>query len=264
MILKEMKKNFGYNVFPTFMAKLSATLICFPLVKDVFFQIKNSNLTPVSVKKYLNWSIRRAVIMKPHLKEKVKTGKALVIYSSNTGNTEKVAFAIGKALRKGGLKAIIKKVSDSLDEDYYEYDLVCIGTPCFHALPTPSIMKLLKKKFAQYRKTPSDVRVPSEPIPGKYALVFVTFSGPHVGVDEAYPAGKLLLQEFEHLGFDVKGEWYFVSEFHGWAEGSTVGKMGDIRGRPNGKDLALIEKKTVELVKSLDCVSTENRTWIRT
>ncbi len=93
--------------------------------------------------------------------------------------------------------------------------------------------------------------VPALKIPGKYALVFVTFSGPHVGIDEALPAGKYLVQEFEHLGFDVKGEWYIVGEFHGWKTGSTRGKMGDIRGRPNTEDLARIEKKAARLAKSL-------------
>jgi len=189
----------------------------------------------------------------------------LIIYYSRTGNTQKVAFAIERGLRKEGLEPTIKNVSEASDEDYYDHDLVCFGTPCLHALPPPPVMKLMHKNFARYRKSPSEVGMPAIPIPGKYALVFVTFSGPHVGVNEALPAGKLLVQEFEHLGFEVKGEWYIVGEFHGWKEGSTKGKMGDIRGRPNAEDLARIEEKAIKLARSMKgSMSNGKDVWIRT
>ena len=85
----------------------------------------------------------------------------------------------------------------------------------------------------------------------KNALVYVTYSGPHCGINEALPTGKYLRQFFEHLGFEVKGEWYEVGEFHGWEEGSTLGIFGDIRGRPNKKDLDFVEMKTIQIAKSL-------------
>jgi hypothetical protein len=46
----------------------------------------------------------------------------------------------------------------------------------------------------------------------------------------------------EHLGFTVIDEWYILSEFHGWTEGSTKGKMGDIMGKPNEEDLSKIKE----------------------
>ncbi|PVX23549.1 MAG: hypothetical protein CW691_10340 [Candidatus Bathyarchaeum sp.] len=262
-MLKKLMRKLGYSSLPLILAQSSAIMLSFPVLRDTFLHVKNSSNTPKNLRKYMDWSTRRAAIMRPKIKEVLKTGKALIVYHSNTGNTEKVAFAIAKGLRKAGLEPNLKKASEALDEDYYKYDLVCIGTPCLHALPPPQIMKLVKKKFAGYRKTPSEVRVPSVTIPGKYALVFVTFSGPHVGVNEAYPAGKLLVQEFQHLGFDVKGEWYLVGEFHGWKEGSTIGKLGDIRGRPNEKDVALIEEKAVQLVNSINQSSDGNDVWVR-
>jgi hypothetical protein len=59
--------------------------------------------------------------------------------------------------------------------------------------------------------------------PGKNALVFVTYSGPHTGIDEAPPVGKDIRQYFEHRGFNVIDEWYILSEYHGsravpWAD----------------------------------------------
>lgn len=231
--------------------RLFSLTLRFPLSRSPYLFALNWHLSPKKLKDPLEWGVRRAVTFHPSLSKNFRTGKALIIYYSRTGNTEKVARAIERGLRKGGLEPTIKKVSEALGEDYYDYDLVCFGTPVMHALPPPPVMKLIHKKFGEYRELPSEVRVPAHPIPGKYALVFVTFSGPHVGVAEALPAGKLLVQEFLHLGFDVKGEWYVVGEFHGEKVLSIRGFPGDTRGRPNAEDLARIEEKTIKLVKSL-------------
>jgi hypothetical protein len=87
-------------------------------------------------------------------------------------------------------------------------------------------------------------------VKGKNALVFITYSGPHTGVEEATPAGKTIRQYFEHFGFNVVAEWYVVSEFHGREDMSTLGRLGDIRGKPTIEDLAKIRKKTEQLGKA--------------
>jgi hypothetical protein len=58
-------------------------------------------------------------------------------------------------------------------------------------------------------------------------------------------------QFFEHLGFEVAAKWYIVGEFHGREELSTQGRLGDIRGRPNTKDLAEVENNVLALIKSI-------------
>jgi hypothetical protein len=58
-------------------------------------------------------------------------------------------------------------------------------------------------------------------------------------------------QMFEHIGFKVAGEWHIVGEFHKSEDLSTKGRLGDIRGRPNEKDLSEIEEKVSSLIKSL-------------
>lgn len=175
---------------------------------------------------------------------------ALIIYWSATGNTEKVALAIKKGLEKAGMKVTIKKVTQAADEELYDYDLVCLGSPVLHSLPPPPVFKYLNKKGRKYRLE-DEVVVSSPRILNKNALVFCTYSGPHSGVNEALPVGKYLRQFFEHLGFDIKGEWYEVGEFHGWEEGSTKGIMGDIRGRPNEEDLAKVELNAIQLARLL-------------
>jgi hypothetical protein len=86
-------------------------------------------------------------------------------------------------------------------------------------------------------------------VPGKNTLIFVTYSGPHTGLAEATPVGKDIGQYFEHLGFSILDEWYVLSEFHGSLEHSTLGRMGDIRGKPTAKELAVIEDDAKRLGK---------------
>jgi multimeric flavodoxin WrbA len=234
--------------------RLVSVVLRFPFFRAPYVSAMNSRSSPKKLRDLLGWGVRRAVTVHPPLSRAFTSGKALIIYYSTTGNTEKVALAVQQGVRKAGLEPIIKKVSESFGEELYGYDLVCIGTPVIHGLPPHPVMKFMLEKGSEYRRR-NDIRIDQQPIPGKNALVFVTFSGPHIGVVEAIPAGKYLQQSLAHMGFDVKGEWYVVGEFHGWKDGSTKGRLGDIRGRPNAQDLVRIEEKTIELVKSLNDVS---------
>jgi flavodoxin len=174
--------------------------------------------------------------------------KALVVYWSKTGNTEKVALAIKEGLEAAGVEVDVKKPKEAADVDYFDYDLVCIGSPSYQFHPVEPITDFLKSKLTSYRKQ-GRVKVAAPKVPGKNALIFCTYSGPHTGIDEATPAGKYMRQFFEHLGFTVIAEWYVLSEFHGSLENSTHGRMGDIRGKPTGKELLKIKEDTERLAK---------------
>jgi hypothetical protein len=108
--------------------------------------------------------------------------------------------------------------------------------------------KYLKTKFAKYRAE-GKIKPSAPKIPGKNALIFVTYSGPHTGMDEATPAGKYIAQFFEHLGFNVIAEWYVLSEFHGNLENSTLGRMGDIRGKPTDAELQKLKEDAAQLAR---------------
>jgi len=166
---------------------------------------------------------------------------ALIVYWSNTGNTEKVALAIKEGLEAANVKVTMKKPAEAADLDYFDYDLVCIGSPSLQWHPAKPLDDFLKTKLTKYRQQ-SKIKPTAPKISGKYALIFCTYSGPHTGIDEATPAGKYMRQFFEHIGFNVIAEWYVLSEFHGNLENSTKGRMGDIRGKPTEQDLAKIRK----------------------
>ena len=182
--------------------------------------------------------------------------KALVIYLSITGNTEKVANSIFDGLIESGFETSLMKVKEADNVDFYDYDLVCFGAPSYNwHIPKPAD-DYLKAMFIRYKK--DGWIIPCAPkLPGKNCLVFCTYSGPHTGLKEAVPAGKYIGQFFEHFGFTVVDEWYILSEFVGSEELNTKGRMGDIRGLPSEQDLARLKLSAFNLFSHFypSCVS---------
>jgi len=226
-----------------------------PATREVFRATTRTPLLPASAKHRLKRAARNTIIEHPGLAKGFRTGRALILYHTTTGNTEKVARAIEKAVRETGMEPTTRKITRAQKEDLYDYDLVCLGTPVIHSLPTAPINRYIQKKGEEYRRR-KEVRLPAHQVPGKEAIVFVTYSGPHIGVGEALPAGKYLRQFLEHLGFKVLDEQYVVGEFHTWRKASVNGYLGDIRGRPSQEDLAQVEqrtKKTLQHQAKTDC-----------
>jgi hypothetical protein len=179
-----------------------------------------------------------------------KKMKAAILYWSKSGNTEKVALAVKEGLETAGAQVDCLKTAEAADVDYFAYDLVCIGFPSYQWHVPEPVDAFLKKKHARYR---DEGRIkPSCPtVPGKYALIFCTYSGPHTGLNEAVPAGKYAGQFFEHLGFTILDEWYILGEFHGKEDNSTQGRMGDVRGLPSADDLKRIRQAAANLLKRI-------------
>jgi flavodoxin len=176
--------------------------------------------------------------------------KTLIIYWTATGNTEKVATAIRHALESEGIEPVFKKVAEAAGEELYQYDLVFLGSPSYQFQPPQPVIKFVREKMRLHVEQ-GDIKPGAPKVPGKTAVVFCTYSGPHTGVREATPVGEYLGQFFEHLGFEVAAKWYIVGEFHGQEDLSTLGRLGDIRGRPNQKDLAGVRADVSKLIKSI-------------
>ena len=98
--------------------------------------------------------------------------KAVILYCSFTGNTEKAAKAIDAGLKEGGMETTLMKFQDAEGVDYFDYDLVCVGAPSYNwSVPQPA-NEFLKKKFAYYKSIGKIV--PNSPRVGKEALMRVT------------------------------------------------------------------------------------------
>ena len=146
--------------------------------------------------------------------------KALVLYDSIGGNTEKVAERILAVLRERDLKGDLIKVSSDMNLDLLEYDLVFIGSPVQAWLPTETMMRLLKKILRNYHD--AGEIPPCTPLrPGKFGVCFATYAGPHTGVGEAMPTTKWVRAFLEHLGYLVLDEWHVLGEFRNREDLST-------------------------------------------
>ncbi len=176
--------------------------------------------------------------------------KSLILYWSAGGNTKKVAETIETAILKNNdISVDVVPISEKIDIDFYDYDLVFLGAPSYQWIPPEPVQKFFKYTLDRYREGKRPVRIPKKP--GKYSVVFCTFAGVHTGFKEGYTAGKYMAQFLEHLGFYVLDEWYTVGKFQGWEEGSRYGKLGDISDRPNQNDLDSIYRDTLELLQGL-------------
>ncbi|MFW5856221.1 MAG: flavodoxin family protein [Bacillota bacterium] len=173
-----------------------------------------------------------------------------VIYWSKTGNTKKVAKAIKDGAETAGADVELLQVSEAGDIDYFDYDLICFGSPSYSWQPPEDVKDFLNNKQSEYKERGLP-KLGSPRVSGKNVLLFCTYSGPHTGKNEAIPVLKYIGQFFDHLGIEIVDEWYILSEYHASEEVSTRGRMGDIRGLPSPDDLKELKNKTEELIKDL-------------
>jgi len=173
--------------------------------------------------------------------------QALNISFSSSGNTGKVADTITNTLRALGVEVDAFQAKEAHDVDLLAYDLLFLGSGVYEWLPGKPLQNLLadlRKRYVQQ----GEIKPASPKRSGKKAVVYCTYGGAHTGVNEALPAVKYMAQIFDHLGIEVVGEWYIVGEYHGkLAEFSQTGRLGDIRGRPDERDL----NEVAELVRGM-------------
>lgn len=175
--------------------------------------------------------------------------KALTLYWSAGGNTEKVARALHETLTEVGADSEFREITPELTADYYDYDLILLGAPVYRFLPPEPVMEFLGKQ----QSTVADVRPACPEKPGHFGMVFCTYGGPHTGIREARPALLYMRQFLEHAGIPVVDEMAVVGQFHaeGRQEMNLAGRLGDIRGRPNESDLREVQEKLKGLMRRL-------------
>ena len=183
--------------------------------------------------------------------------KALVLYASATGNTEKVAMRFKQTFEINGWQCDLIKVDKNIVANpplkYEDYDFLCVGSYVWMSQPSKEILHVLRpglEDLSASEPNPEEVQNMSEEqdrqghkriIPGnRKGIVFVTYAGAHLGPKEAEPSLSLLDMEMEHLG-----PFRCVGRF------SCPGRMvkhptpyywhGDISKRPDERDLMKAE-----------------------
>jgi len=84
--------------------------------------------------------------------------KALVIYDSETGNTEKMAVAIGEGLRESGLDVGVKKVGDTSLKDLVDVDAIVLGSPTYFSTMTAKMKTLIDKSIDLWPDEPGKLK----------------------------------------------------------------------------------------------------------
>jgi len=137
--------------------------------------------------------------------------KALVIYDSVFGNTEKIAQAIGNVV--GAKKdVIVKRVIDVNEKDLEGLDLLVVGSPTRGFRPIESISKFLKSlpagSLQGLKAAAFDTRIPLGSIHSKIFRFIVKTGG---------YAAPLIAKELGRKGSTViaEPEGFFVEESEG-------------------------------------------------
>lgn len=176
----------------------------------------------------------------------------LNLYFTSTGNTEKVALQIEDTVRELGHNVkTVKVTSGDMDVDVLRFDFVFVGSGVYGQLPGKPMIELHRSLLRKYNAA-GEVRPASPRRPFANVVVYCTYGGMHTGINEAIPAVKFMGQLYDHLGYTIVGEWYVVGEYksEGSRDSSIIGRLGDIRGRPNTEDLKEVAEKVKGILKA--------------
>lgn len=78
--------------------------------------------------------------------------KVLIIYQSQTGNTEAMAKAIEAGIRKEGVEVSRKKIEDANVDDLLEPDGIIIGSPTYFAATTAEVKRFIDDSIKHFGK----------------------------------------------------------------------------------------------------------------
>lgn len=201
--------------------------------------------------------------------------RCLIVYSSYTGNTAKVAQRFKATFEAHRWTCDLVKARKTADDilrpkfTLSDYDFACVGSGIRSHLPYNEILNVLRGlrlgEDPRHALRMRDETIPyiDEPLPDNpppwsnpqlverhrrivlgpdspKAVVFVTYSGYEFGPKEAEPGLQLLELEVEHLGFRCVGRFSCPGKFLDHPTPLTF--HGDIRERPNEQDLQQAER----------------------
>ena len=176
-------------------------------------------------------------------------GKALVLFWTKNGNTEKVARCIHDTLQQLGMDVTISRIDKKNKVEYLDYNLIFLGAPVYENLSPKPVLSFL---HINRRRDGVELLASAPEEPGVAAVPFCTYGGGHTGYNEAEPMLKHIGQYFEHEGIRVVDHLAAVGVFPEADESyNTEGRFGDIRQRPDEHDLAEIAGRVRGIVRRL-------------
>jgi flavodoxin/ferredoxin len=154
--------------------------------------------------------------------------RASIIYFSQTGNTEMVAYSISGRFLSDGIENMTFQLDEATDFPgaYEDADMLGLGFPTFFGYPPPNVMKFIGSL---------------KPAAGKSAFVFTTYGGATAG-DSLYDAAKALAGK----GYRILGGLK-IEASDNYPQGIEL-KINE--GRPNDADMANAEEFTLKVIGS--------------
>ena len=137
--------------------------------------------------------------------------KALIVYDSFFGNTEKVAQAIGTTVSEEGFVSVVK-VGEVKPEHLTDLDLLILGSPTRAFSPSPATKAFLKGLPAEalqgVKVAAFDTRIALEDVHNKFLNFMVKLFG-----YAAKPMAKALQKKGGVLA--IPPDWFFVKDSEG-------------------------------------------------
>lgn len=175
--------------------------------------------------------------------------KILNLYYSQTGNTEKIAQKIDDTLKTLVQDVDTLQAKKGLSIDILKYDFIFVGSGVYQWLPGKPLLDILRGHRQKYSDA-GKIKSCAPKLPNKKVVIYCTYAGIHTGINEAVPAVKFTGQLFDHLGFTILDEWYFIGDFKtdDMEKFNTGGRLGDITGKPDARDLKEVEERVKSII----------------
>ena len=153
--------------------------------------------------------------------------KALIIYDSKTGNTEKMAFLVAEGVRESdGVECVVKRVEDATLEDLIQAQGIIVGSPTYYGGMSGKLKEFFDKSVEIHGK-----------LDGKIGAAFTSSGGTASGAETTVIS---ILEAMLIHGMIIQGD----------PSGKHYG-MAAVEA-PSGKDEKLCRRfgrRTAELMK---------------
>jgi NAD(P)H dehydrogenase (quinone) len=155
--------------------------------------------------------------------------KALIIYDSKTGNTEKMAFMIAEGVREAdGVECVAKRVEDATLEDLIQTHGIIVGSPTYYGCMSGKLKEFFDKSVNIHGK-----------LDGKIGAAFTSSGGTASGAETTVIS---ILEAMLIHGMIIQGD-----------PGGKHYGMAAVEA-PGGKDETLCRRfgrRTAELMKKI-------------
>jgi len=154
----------------------------------------------------------------------------LILYFSRTGNTKKLAEAIGKGVENvEGVNAVLKNTDEVTKEDFANSDGIIAGSPVYFGIMAAQ----LKKIFDEFVGIRSKME-------GKVGAAFATSADPSGGKETTMMS---IIQVMMIYGMVIVGDPMSATGHFGTACVGAPGKKNEENGMKLGQRVAELAKK---------------------